>query len=253
MNKIIIVFLFITMSCSTSSQRSKVFIANSSDSYYQSSGYEKYILPRLPKWANFSQGGQCLRSKEIRYIDFEKIQRSFNLSYYQTALLQYEFNKSINILKADYFSGNLNSNTEEKIFNTSLNKVKESLSDFEVTSFSNVHLFWIDEIINNQTKIAEFKKILEKHPFNLGVPVIVSHCLGYSELSEFISENNLDLIVRKYMSSEFFAPYNSNKSRRSFIQLNLSDFFSKQKEIILFSHSGKIISEFQGDFKIKKL
>jgi hypothetical protein len=176
--------------------------------------------------------------------------KSYSLSYSEGIVFQYQFNQELRKFIRDNPSKADDLREWERIFFLGLTQVKNHIPKFQLVSYPRVHVFWIDPILNSSKKILQLKELLEKDPYNMGVPVLLSLCLSSDELSKFAEENGLDHLGQTLLSSEFVANYDWRADSQSFMQIDLTHFFYQQKKVVLFSPEKSIPSEFTGDYEL---
>lgn len=227
MKIILSICLFILISCS-----STIETPRDPEHIYQGAGTEQYFLPELPTWANFSQVGKCQKSIPIRYLDYEKLSASYNLSYFENVQLQLSFNKSIERQKKNNEKQALFLKDEIFLFSNAYEQISGQAYEFRVPDFERLHLVWIDLALNDARAFEELKKVMRSNAMGQGYPIFVSSCLGESDLQTFIDRNFSNLGIKK-ISAEFFAPYNLENKKTAGLGLNLQAFL-KEKIIILY-------------------
>jgi len=242
--------LFFMVSCSKAPKhglhRRKV------SEYYVNSGFVQYLLPELPAWANFSTSGNCRRSRSTRYLDFEKLAKSYNLTYAQNVQFQYMFNKEFYLLSKNHKLDFLLFKDEEKLFYQVADKIQTGINAFRVPRYHRVHLIWIDPALGSEDEKNKLKALLNSKIMDRGHPVFVSLCLGAAELVAFMTEMKLKSRDIRLLPMELFSPYDTNGVKRAIIGLDFSQLLGEKKEIIFFLPNGRKVKEFFGNYKIKK-
>ena len=179
------------------------------DQVYQGAGTEKYFLPDLPPWANFSVVANCQRKIPVRYLDFEALYKSYNLTYEQLVQLQYLFNKKITEYKKNTGRELLYMQDENFYFYNAYEQVVGGGRGFLVPDYKQINLIWIDPILSDQKIRQRFDKLMKSSKIESGHPVFVSTCMSGPELEAFISKNGFASMGARAISQEFFSPYNS--------------------------------------------
>jgi len=201
------------------------------DNVYISNGVEQYFLGNLPHWINFSGWAKCQREEPIRYMNFEVLNRSYGLKYYQMVHMQHMWNRKIYAYRRSGGAGNLPLKDEAFIFNNVYAQVIGGSHEFIVPKFKKVSLIWIDEFLNNKGRL---RQILNREDVLAGHPVLVTHCLTSYATESLIQELNLEELGAKIISAEMFGLYSSDIKMGQQFGLDVSQIL-KKKEITLFS------------------
>lgn len=220
--------------------------------FYSSSGSGKYLLPNLPKWANFSQSAGCQRREDIQYINTFQLTGNYNLEYKDALLVQYEFNinKKKELREKKVLS--LSPRDEEVLFQRAIDAVVSGRSSFKVPDFNRVHFIWIDPFIGT-SKISKLKRFMDSDTLGLGHPVFVSLCLTYWEMEQFLKENKWQNFRVALVSAELFNPFAQGEMEPSYFQINFNNFFKKDQKLYFYSSEKFIPRDFKGSFKYKKI
>ena len=218
---------------------------------YQGAGVERYFLPDLPVWANFSSASGCRRDVLVRYLNFATIRSSYSLDYESIVHLQHMVNRR---LAASSQGGEkqLYLKDEAFIFYNVYEQVSGGSRDFLAPQFNRVSLVWIDPYLDTPKTI---EKILESDQVGQGHPVLVSSCLSSKKMEEMMEKNGWDRFGVKLVSSEMFSPYTGNLELGSDFILDFSLFFPN-KETRLFVPGGKAVkgpSQFKGINRVIEL
>lgn len=227
MDKLLIVFLLILVGCSSS-----VVAPKDPENIYRGAGVEQYFLPELPSWANFSQVGKCQKSIPIRYLNFERLARSYNFSYFENVQLQLSFNKSIERQKKSNEKKVLFLKDEIYLFSNAYEQISGQAYEFREPEFNRVHIVWIDLALLDPRIFQKLKKVMNSNAMSEGHPIFISSCLGENDLQNFIDKNFSNLGIKK-ISAEFFSTYSSDNKFVPGLQFDLNDFL-KNKLILLF-------------------
>ena len=215
--------------------------------YYMSSGEVNYFLPELPYWANYSNSGRCHLDKSVRYLNFEKLRRSLLLSYEEAMQMQLMFNHELQLAESKEHIKIVDFKSEEKMFYDISQKIQQNIRTFKVPKFSRIHVIWVDHFLASP---QELKKILNKKEMDQGHPVLLSMCLSYKGLENYLKQNKLDNKNIRIISSELFTPYNKNNEFNYQFNLNLDDLFRSKKNVYLYLKKGlEFPKEIKGHFK----
>lgn len=206
--------------------------------------FEKYFLPDLPSWANFSTVGKCQRKHQIRYLDFKQLSRSYSLNYEQSIQFQLMVNKKFLSFTQSTGKG-IRLKDESYIFYNSYNQVKGGAKEFKSPNYNRIHVIWIDPILNDNGKIRALRNKLNSSAMESGYPMFMSMCLADYELEAFIEDNKFkDFSVMK-ISQELFNLYDTDMNKNYSYQIYL-DKLLENKEIYLFTPDGKSLSNIHG-------
>lgn len=200
---------------------------------YISNGVEQYFMPELPHWANFSIQGQCFRKNPIRYINYEKVAKSYNLNYSQLVNLQHMINRKLYAYKYSIGQDQLSPKDESFIFQNSYQRVSGGSSDFVQPKFSKLSLIWIDAILS---KPSELKSILEDEKVKAGHPIVISHCATSYELEVLFQSYDLDNKGIKFISAEMFSIFESETKKQPYLSFDFKKYFA-DKELTFYKPS----------------
>ncbi|MCY4524027.1 MAG: hypothetical protein OXB84_04740 [Halobacteriovoraceae bacterium] len=215
--------------------------------YFSGSEINRYFLPNLPHWINFSQTARCRRKISIRYLDIMKLRRNFSLNYNQALQFQYMFNKRVEQIKREQNIDFIPFEEEEKIFYDISNKIQSGIKIFNRPSFKRVHLVWVDSYFSNPQKL---KKILDGSTMVKGHPVLVSLCKGSLEIEDFLTRNNLHNQNIRIMPAEMFSVFDLNGKMTTTVHLHLTSFFDKKQKVYLFLPRKDRPMELSGNIKL---
>ncbi len=244
----LLIFLFV-VSCS-SLEGDKDFKRLDLNEYYQDAGVNRYFLPALPLWANFSEGGRCQKSRPMVYLDISALKKGQSLSYEKSIQLQYLFNLSRDERMTETKVKALPPQEEEKLFFDSLQKIQSGFLPFLRPKFERLHLIWLDPILGDASKLKELHKLMKGNLMSQGQPVFVSLCLGRLELEAFLERNSLSDARIRLIPMELFSVFDSEGEKKPFFQLKMNSLFDTKQKLHLFLLGGEIPHEFQGEFEV---
>lgn len=242
--KLYILPLFLLAACSTIE---KTIVEPETDNVYISSGVEKFYLPELPVWVNFSASASCFRKMPIKYLNFQNLKKSYNLSYEQSTHLQHMVNKKQYAFKTSSGQRQMAPKDEAYIFHNVYQQVIGKRYDFVAPKYKKVSLIWIDPFIKSPKKI---KKIMNRGRVLEGHPIFVSLCMSSYELENYLSNHGLSEFGVKLITSEMFSIYNSKVNKEARFALYIDELL-KNKEITFFSPEK--LPEVIGKFRWEKL
>ena len=197
---------------------------------YISNGVEQFFLPALPAWVNFSQESSCYREQSIRYLNYEKLKKSYNLNYIKMLHLQHMFNRKLFAYRTSTGQDRLSLKDESFIFNNVYQQVVGNSFDFVVPNYKKVSIIWVDHFLKNPKKL---KRILNRKDVGQGYPVIFSSCLTSYELEKLTQELGLDDLGVKFVSAEMESVFNFETLKQSQFTIELEKLF-EGKELMFF-------------------
>lgn len=215
------------------------------DQYYASTGVQKYFLPDIPEWANFSQSSGCFRSKGIRYFDLDALMKSFSLKYDEALQIQGTFNEEFLVMKKEMKS-TLTLKDEEILFFKASEKVGSKIKFFDAPTFKEIHLIWLDEALAGKKEESKLRAFLQSPVHNTGVPVLISSCLTKEEI-----EAKFPDMALKIMGAELFSIYNEKGERQPSMHINVNAFYQSTQKLIFYKQDLKKNSDdIRGTFKV---
>lgn len=222
---------------------------------YIASGSEQYFLPELPAWANASDVAECRRMDNIRFLDFSRLNKSYNLDYEKLLQLQLMFNNNlkkivVNFDKIDRYS-NAKKDEELLFFNT-LDKVQGGVKEFLAPEFKQIHLVWIDDFIQDKSRANRLLNLLKSESFSAGFPVLVSVCLSNREMERFLVENQLSDQNIKLISSDFLSPFQDDLSLGTRQVIHFEKLFKDSQKLYFYTTKNSVPLEFKGQLTLKK-
>jgi hypothetical protein len=136
MKKLMLCFLFLILISCAGEQAKKEL-----NEVYIPSGAEQYFLANLPHWANVSTAADCRREKNVRFFDFYKMNKSYNLGYEQLLQFQLLYNHEL-LSQLKNASKNIETKIrdEEVLFFNILEKIQGGSTLFLVSSYAECYL-----------------------------------------------------------------------------------------------------------------
>ncbi len=239
-----IILIGLSIACASKQQ---VDLGESTSNIYISGGAEKYFLPNLPLWANFSSAGNCFRKTPIRYLNFENISASYDLSYRKMLHMQHMINRKLYAYKSSTGSEQLSPRDEAYIFNNAYQQALGGSYDFRVPQFKKISVLWIDTYLNNPGRV---KGLLSRADISQGFPILLSHCLSAYELEELAVKYKWDELGVKYLSADMLSIYDTKSKRVPSFSMHLNSILP-HKDITVFGVYQS--AEIRGKFKFVKI
>jgi hypothetical protein len=196
---------------------------------YQGSGIEQYFLSDGPDWMQFSSQSQCFYKKRIQYLNYKNINSSYAMSYEQASQFQYMINKQMQDRPVIEFK------EQEKIFYNTYEKIKGGTKAFLPPKYKRIHVIAIDDYVNGNRKVSDFKKLMSSREMDVGYPVLMSMCLSETEMEDFLRGNGLANRTLKLLPREMFSIYQSDFKKKPYFQLYLKKLFKKEQKIYFYS------------------
>ena len=246
---VFLLILLFVVSCS-SIDGDKDFKRLDLNEYYQDAGVNRYFLPALPLWANFTEGGQCQRSRPMIFLDIAALKMGQSLSYEQAIQLQYLLNLTRDERMAETKVKALPPQEEEKLFFDSLQKIQSGFLPFIRPKFERLHLVWLDPVIGNASKMKELHKLLKSDLMSQGQPIFISLCMSRLDLENFLEKNNLNDARTRLIPMELFSVFSAEGDKKPYFQLKLNSLFDNKQKLHLFLLGGEKPNEFQGEFEV---
>lgn len=218
---------------------------------YQPSGVVRYILPDVPQWAHSSSSGSCFKSSPIRYLDFNSLRSSFQLSYVDAIQFQLLYNKEYRKLQQMAFQGSIPVRDEEILFFRVSDMIKSRIVPFVVPTFKRVHLIHIDEFFEKPEKARQLKILMNSDKMNKGHPIFVSLCRRSDEIEKFMVEQDLQNQNIRVMSAEMFSSFGLENELRPLMRMNLDLFFHESQELFFYSPTRSLPFEIEGNVKVE--
>jgi hypothetical protein len=234
------------MACTTT-QAPKV--QKTQENIYQSSGFERYILPDIPQWINFSTSAACFREVPIKFLHLKNVLDSYSLNYEQGIQIQYAFNLELWQNEGKEVSP-LSFRREETAFYKASELIQANIRSFVIPEFEKINLVWLDSYIEHP---EELKKVLSSEEMDEAPPVLLSLCHGYNEMKAYMEEHKLYEFTNRFLSAEILSTFNPKGEREAGLFFYLQDFFGVTKKIQFFSLRGQVPVELRGELEVINL
>ena len=231
----ITVFLFTLLSsCSSKNHFNRNADINT---FHIASSSNRYFLPNIPNWANFTGQGQCRRKDNIHFLHYGHLNKSYSLDLQSLTKFQVLFNQKYREKREKIRDKPLSPQWEEKIFFQSKDEISLGIRPFFIPPTENtipLHLLWIDPAFHDPLYKKFLKKTINSLEFFKGYPTLLSECLNQKDMEEFIqtiTEKNARFF---FISAGMFSPFNRNFQWGKEFQLFLEPFI-EDKKIILYT------------------
>jgi len=189
--------------------------------YYQNSGVLNYYLSEIPLWASFSTSGKCFHKQSTAYIDLQKIQDSFGLSFGDGLQLQLQLNLLRNFKHKTL-------KVEEQFFYDSLEKIRAKFYPFKTNDFEVANVVWFEGHSD-----SDFNKIAHSNTLNSAPVIFLSLCLSHQALNKKLETLNLSYQYQT-LSVESMTIFNENVAM-PYWQIPLKAWIGEKKKINFFS------------------
>lgn len=242
--KIIFLFIFVLIGCASPSD--KKFIRVDVDMFYRQNGVVKYILSPLPSWANVHEDSMCRRSKSVKYLDLNALNKSFGLTYEQTIAFQYIFDEDYytNIFKAQK---DLTLQEEEQVFFSAQDKIKANLRLFNVPKSETVNIVLIDNYLLKPKEVIE--RLLNSDEVSQARPVLFSFCHTRTEILKMMSKMNVNIDGLPMLTYESLSYYANDFSLGNYEMININEIVGSSKKINVFTTNESISKSINGKYK----
>jgi hypothetical protein len=246
MKKLQNLFLGLTLILVNACAHTKGMIPRDVEDYYVSTGVERYFLPAIPGWANFSQTGGCFRSSGLKYLNIDSLMKSYSLSYFEALQVQANFNEEYISTVKSQSKEVLTLKEDETLFFRASEKVGSKIYFTDLPTFKRINLVWLDEIRGDKAKEAKLKSFLTSPVNDEGIPVLISACMTRAEIEKMIPEAHY-----KSISAELFTTFNESGVTVPNMHIELGVFFKPEQKLFLYSQSLKDkILDIQGNYKV---
>jgi hypothetical protein len=218
---------------------------------YQPSGSIRYLLPDIPQWAHASSSGSCFKSSPLRYLDFNALRSSFQLSYTDAVQFQLLYNTEFRKLQLMAFQGVIPVRDEEILFFRVSDMIKSRIVPFVAPTYQRVHFIHIDDFFDKPENIRQLLILMNSDKMNKGHPVFVSVCRRSDEIEAFLLEHNLQNQNIRILSSEMFSSFGLENELRPLMRINLDLFFNESQQLFFYSPTRSLPFEIEGNVKVE--
>ncbi len=220
------------------------------EEYFVSSGVERYFLPEVPYWANFSEEARCRRKTSIKFFNMEALRSSLRLTYEESIQLQLMFNDEVQKVKAEKQIAHIPFENEEEIFYQVSDRIQAGIRVFRKPTFKRVNVIWIDPYLGN---LSALRELMNKSEMYQGHPIFVSLCFTFKEMAEWMKEHNFDQQNIRKISYELLTPYTEEGKLDTTYHLNFDEILKHKKVYIYVNKNWSAPELFDGDFQLKKI
>jgi hypothetical protein len=201
------------------------------DEVYHGAGISKYFLAGLPLWANFSTDAACRRKKQVRFLNFENLSKSYGFKYEELIQFQLMLNSRLESFIAGHDLEVMRPKDESYIFFNVQDQIKGGAKDFLKSEYKQSYIILVDEALNDTKKYAALKRFLASDQINNAVPYLVSVCMTKSEMEEFVHNKLKKQEGLKMITAEMFSPYKDKTQLGTSFYLDVEMFFGKDYEL----------------------
>lgn len=217
--------------------------------YMNLSESHSYFLADLPEWANFNTSAQCVRKRNIKYLNLAKVAQSFSLDYQKTLQFQLLYNKELQNFKKETGIKFLPFKNEDELFYLVTNKIQAGFVPLKIPKFERVNIIWIDKNLKDPRPL---EKLLNGPEMEKAPPVLVSLCLGDQEIRKYQEKIKFSDVNMAIIPTEMFSVFGPGNEQRSHFQLNFNNLFNKNQKLYIYLPKGSSLPfEFKGEYKIK--
>lgn len=198
---------------------------------YRTSGLEQFFLPELPTWANFSASGQCFKKHSFHYLDFSKLNSTYQLSYVELVELQAQYNERLEAYFRSSAVRFLKPVEEAAFFSNTLEQVRGGVKHFKIPeAVTDVDIIWLDGYIA-ANQVRELQKMNELGRFDERAPVLFTSCLSRQDLNQWLIENDLDQVGFYSLTAEWLNPYGSDLTQKPGLRLEIKKMMNEKVKI----------------------
>jgi hypothetical protein len=220
------------------------------DTVFMGGQLEKYFLSELAGWSLFSEIGQCKKTYPVKYLNFEALSKSYDMTYEELIQFQYSLNQKFYKYRVENDNKILLKDQAFYFYNV-YDQIQGGGRDFYTPKFDKIHVYWIDPALNNTSIYFRFKKIINSDRSKQGFPVFISTCLTTAQVENYISKNKWQSLGAKSLGHSIFSPYDHNSYPTPYYSVHLSKLMPN-KNIKLFIPKEFNDHAFRGKFKVVK-
>ncbi|MFP5386831.1 MAG: hypothetical protein ACLGHN_12175 [Bacteriovoracia bacterium] len=218
--------LLILISCSNGEVRQAPV-----DSPYRTSGLEQYFLPELPTWANSSASGQCFKRSPFQYLEFPKLNITYQLEYQELVELQAQYNERLEAYFRSTAVRFLKPVEQAAFFTNTLENVRGGVRSFKIPpEAKKVDIIWLDRYVALNL-VSELSKMNEMGRFDERVPVLFTSCFSKQDLNQWLIENNLDQVGFYSITAEWLSPFGSDLQIKPGLQIEVKKLLGPDKDV----------------------
>lgn len=219
------------------------------EEYFVSSGIEKYFLPEIPIWANFSEEARCRRDVSIKFFDIGALNSSLQLNYEEAIQLQLMFNSKVQALQDQIHVSHISLKDEEDVFYEVSEQIQAGVRVFRAPHFKKVHLIWIDPFLENPELLHQKMNLPS---VQLGHPIFLSLCLTDRSMASWMRINQFTNQNIRRISYELITPFNEAGKMDTSYHMNLKQLLPEKKITLFVKQGWNTPQIFTGKFNTKK-
>jgi len=220
------------------------------EEYFVSSGVQRYFLPEIPYWANFSEQARCRRKTSIKYFNMDSLRSSLHLDYEQSIQLQLMYNDEVQRIKTDKQIAHIPLENEEEIFYQVSDRIQAGIRVFRRPKFKRVNVVWVDPFVDN---IKGLQVVMQRPDMYQGHPIFMSLCMTFREMSQWMVNHGFDQQNIRKMPYELLTPYSVSGELDTLYHLNFDELLKNKKVYIYVKKDWVTPTHLEGKFKIVKL
>ncbi len=204
------------------------------EEYFVSSGVERYFLPEVPYWANFSEEARCRRKTPIKFFAMDALRSSLRLDYEESIQLQLMFNDEVQKIKTEKQIAHIPFENEEEIFYKVSDRIQAGIRVFRKPNFKRVNVIWIDPYTHNPESL---KDVLGRSDMYSGHPIFLSLCLTFQEMAQWMETHGFDQQNIRKIPYELLTPYTLDGVLDTSYHMNFDEIL-KDKKVFLYVKKG---------------
>lgn len=230
--------LLILISCSSNGSRQNI-----ENAPYRSSGVEQFFLTELPGWNNSSPYGRCFKSNSFQYLDFAKLNGTYQLSYREMIELQGQYNQK----REDYFRSTayrfLKPVEEASFFANTLEQVRGGVRHFNIPQVPEVDVIWLEGFLQEKRGLQLLSQLAAAGRFEERLPILFSSCLSNQRLVQWVTENGLEQVGFYLLSAEWLTPYGSDNLLKAGLQIEIKEILHPNVKVRVLTPNKKISTD----------
>lgn len=227
--------LLTLISCTTDSSRQSI-----KDTPYRTSGVEQFFLAELPGWKNSSAFGKCFKSNSFQYLDFAKLNVTYQLSYREMIELQGQYNQK----REDYFRSTayrfLKPVEEAAFFSNTLEQVRGGVKHFHIPDVREVDVIWLEGFLQEEKGLQRLSQMAAAGLFDERLTILFSSCLSNQRLVQWVTESGLEQVGFYLLSAEWLTPYGGDLTLKTGLHIEIKQLLNPGVKVKLVTPNEKI-------------